>query len=75
MTTFGDKFKALFYGPGWQPGTPRLGDLTGMPDKTPQRPKYNPTLPKMTEAYLVAHFFATLFIYQELAAKIDVSYL
>ncbi|KAB7498779.1 Alkylglycerol monooxygenase [Armadillidium nasatum] len=37
MKTFGDKLKALFFGPGWNPGTPRLGDEDAIPDETPER--------------------------------------
>ncbi|KAK4299318.1 hypothetical protein Pmani_028394 [Petrolisthes manimaculis] len=32
MPTFGDKLKAIFYGPGWAPGTPRLGNPEDIPD-------------------------------------------
>lgn len=32
MTGFVDKFKAVFYGPGWLPGKPRLGYLDDLPD-------------------------------------------
>jgi alkylglycerol monooxygenase len=29
---FKNKMKFLFYGPGWQPGLPRLGDPNGIPE-------------------------------------------
>ena len=32
MDTFGDKLRAIFYGPGWSPGKPRLGDYDEIPD-------------------------------------------
>jgi len=32
MTGLVEKFKAVFYGPGWFPGTPRLGNLDDLPD-------------------------------------------
>jgi len=32
MKTFGDKLKAIFYGPGWFPGTPRMGNLADVPE-------------------------------------------
>lgn len=32
MTSFGDKVRALAFGPGWTPGKPRLGDPAEVPD-------------------------------------------
>lgn len=32
MTGAVDKFKAVFFGPGWFPGTERLGNLDELPD-------------------------------------------
>jgi len=31
LTTWGDKLSAVFKGPGWFPGTERLGDITQVP--------------------------------------------
>ena len=31
MTTFSDKISAFLRGPGWFPGTPRLGDPDDLP--------------------------------------------
>lgn len=32
MTNFGDKLRALFYGPGWFPGTGRLVNASDIPE-------------------------------------------
>ena len=34
VSGFGNKLKAIFYGPGWFPGTPRLGDPDCLPEVT-----------------------------------------
>ncbi|CAL4150937.1 unnamed protein product, partial [Meganyctiphanes norvegica] len=44
MDNFGDKVRALFYGPGWFPGTPRLGNPEDVPDVR-GRAKHNAALP------------------------------
>ena len=64
MKNWTDTAKALFYGPGWCPGTERLGDLSTLPDKTFQRPKYDPQLPRWMEVYLVIHYFIILIFFQ-----------
>ncbi|XP_069191078.1 alkylglycerol monooxygenase [Procambarus clarkii] len=64
MTTWGDTLRALFYGPGWFPGTPRLGDPDTFPDIRGPRPKYDPQLPLWQEVYILLHFFLILFLQQ-----------
>ncbi|KAH8555947.1 alkylglycerol monooxygenase [Umbelopsis sp. PMI_123] len=53
-----NKFKVLFYGPGWHEGTPRTGLLEEIPviakDIPPE--KYDPSVPKAINLYVVAHF-------------------
>lgn len=73
MTTWGDTLKALFYGPGWFPGTPRLGDPTTFPDIKAPREKYNPQLPQWQQVYVVVHFIIILLIHQAWITKIAVS--
>lgn len=65
MSTWGDKLKALFYGPGWAPGTHRLGDPDTFPDIKAPRAKYDPSMPLWTAYYLIAHSFL-LFLAQQL---------
>jgi alkylglycerol monooxygenase len=53
-----NKFKVLFYGPGWHVGTPRTGLLEEIPpiakDVPPQ--KYDPSLSIGINTYVVLHF-------------------
>ena len=73
MKTWDNAFKTLFYGPGWQPGTPRLGDLSSLPDKAPERRKYNPKIPEWVEIYLVVHFAILSAVQQKLSVEYVVS--
>ncbi|KAJ6220027.1 hypothetical protein RDWZM_005839 [Blomia tropicalis] len=41
METFGDKMSALFKGPGWSPGKPRLGLISDVPEPDRSAPKYS----------------------------------
>ncbi|CAG9795386.1 unnamed protein product [Diatraea saccharalis] len=65
---FGDKIKAVFYGPSWEPGTPRLGDENMKIDILP-REKYDIHLPTWCNIYLVAHYTIVLYGFFELAAR------
>ncbi|XP_047735699.1 alkylglycerol monooxygenase isoform X4 [Hyalella azteca] len=63
--TWADTIKSLFYGPGWCPGSPRLG--FPLPDSHNEpRKKYNPSLPAIVELYLFSHFLVTLYLQQVL---------
>ncbi|KAK7084226.1 hypothetical protein SK128_005488 [Halocaridina rubra] len=70
METWGDSLKAIFYGPGWFPGSPRLGDMEAVPDVKGQRVKYDPQLPFWHEIYISLHFFLALAFQQILVSKI-----
>ena len=61
MKTWADYFKALFYGPGWQPGLPRLGDYDALSDN-PERPKHNPIVPSVVEYYFISQFFVLIYV-------------
>jgi len=54
----GDKFKVLFYGPGWHPGVPRTGLLEEIPEVDLKNPpvKYDPVLPSKFNYYVFVHF-------------------
>jgi len=68
--TWSNRFKALFYGPGWTEGSPRLGHpLPDRPADQPIRKKYDPQLPLALEAYLMVHFFIGGFVQREVLAK------
>lgn len=66
MTTLSDKFAALFYGPSWQPGKPRLG-LEEDKVKVTKREKYDVQLPLWCNIYLLIHFCLVVYGYQQLA--------
>merc|ERR1712212_142745 len=46
---------AFVKGPGWFPGTPRLGDLSFVPEN-PVRAKYDPEHSSLLHMYTIAHF-------------------
>lgn len=73
MSNWGDTLRALFYGPGWQCGTPRLGDPSTSLDVQVNRAKYDPPLPLWQEVYVVLQYFLTLLLQQVLIAKFSVS--
>ncbi|KAA0203212.1 hypothetical protein HAZT_HAZT009817, partial [Hyalella azteca] len=57
QTTWADGLKSIFYGPGWTPGSPRLGHpVPQPPPQQPTRKKYDPKLPRSLELYLFFHF-------------------
>ncbi|XP_050716651.1 alkylglycerol monooxygenase-like [Eriocheir sinensis] len=62
--TWGNFFRALLYGPGWSPGTQRLGDLETFPDVRFPRQKYDPQVPFWLKSYISVHFLVTLFLQQ-----------
>ncbi|KAK7084227.1 hypothetical protein SK128_005489 [Halocaridina rubra] len=69
MSTWRDTLKAIFYGPGWTPGTPRLGDSETFPDIKAPRLKYNPQLPLWQEVYVIIHFTVIVILQQVLTAQ------
>ncbi|XP_063611172.1 alkylglycerol monooxygenase-like [Penaeus indicus] len=73
MNTWVDTIKALFNGPGWHPGTPRLGDASASSDVQANRAKYDPRLPMWQEVYVALQYFLALFLQQVLIAKLSTS--
>ncbi|KAG7308003.1 hypothetical protein JYU34_006632 [Plutella xylostella] len=63
-----DRFRAVFWGPSWEPGTPRLGD-EDLKVEVEHRPKYDVDLPRWCDAYLVLHHAVVTFGFFELAAR------
>lgn len=64
--TFGDKLAVLFYGPGWRPGQPRLGDPSELPKIVRPVNSYDPQLSFLKNFYIVVHFGIILMFYHEL---------
>ena len=54
---FGNKMSALFKGPGWAPGKPRLGLISDVPEPDPNAPKYShdPYIPDWKKWYIGVH--------------------
>ena len=50
MDNWQDKIFALIKGPGWFPGTPRLGDPTGVPE-IQHREKHDPKVAGWINVY------------------------
>merc|ERR1711970_141226 len=55
MPNWSTFFTSFFMGPGWFPGTPRLGDLSFVAE-APVREKYNPEHSPLLHLYTVFHF-------------------
>ncbi|XP_063906985.1 alkylglycerol monooxygenase-like [Zophobas morio] len=68
MTSWQDKLAAIFYGPSWEPGKPRLG-LEQDKIKVVAREKYEVKLPLWCNVYLFIHFCFVVYGFQELAAR------
>ncbi|CAL8143206.1 unnamed protein product [Orchesella dallaii] len=66
--TWGDSFRALFCGPSWIPGAPRLGRDEDKVNVTP-RPKFTVLLPKWLQGYILVHFFAVIVCFQKFALQ------
>ena len=50
MNNWKDKISAFVKGPGWFPGTPRLGDPNGVPE-IQNRQKYDPQVDGWVNVY------------------------
>nr|XP_027194714.1 alkylglycerol monooxygenase-like [Dermatophagoides pteronyssinus]XP_027194715.1 alkylglycerol monooxygenase-like [Dermatophagoides pteronyssinus] len=59
MNTFGDKMRALFYGPGWAPGKPRTGLLSDIPPVDIYAPieRYDCEISFWESFYVMLHSF------------------
>lgn len=66
--SWGDKMRAIFWGPSWEPGSPRLGD-EDMKVDVENREKYDVHLPAWCNTYLVTHYAVVLYGFFELASR------
>ncbi|XP_047499113.1 alkylglycerol monooxygenase-like [Penaeus chinensis] len=73
MSSWGDSLRAVFYGPGWVPGAPRLGDPDGFPDVRAPRGKYDPQMPAWFMLYTALHFTLAFGAQQILLVHLKVS--
>nr|CAH7728481.1 unnamed protein product [Callosobruchus chinensis] len=72
MTTWSHKLAAIFYGPSWQPGKPRLG-LEEDKVKVVPRPAYDVKIPLWCNIYLLIHFSIVVYGFHLLAVHHVVS--
>ena len=65
----GNKLSALFKGPGWEPGKPRLGLIKEVPEPDPAGPKYSydPFIPLWKKFYVMIHSSIMLVAFMQLA--------
>ncbi|KAI2805373.1 hypothetical protein BLOT_004369 [Blomia tropicalis] len=63
MDNWPDKMKALFYGPGWEPGKPRTGLLSDIPKVDPyaQIERYDCEISFWQSFYVLIHSFLVAF--------------
>ena len=66
MKTLKEKVFAFIKGPGWFPGTPRLGDPMGVPE-IQHREKYNPQVAGWINVYAVLHFVLVFFAFDDVS--------
>ena len=66
MDNWSDRLSALFKGPGWFPGTGRLGDNMMVPEQQ-DRIKYDPKVPSWVNVYTILHFFLVFLAFDNLA--------
>jgi len=55
-----NKLKRVLYGPGWVPGTGRLGDASTFPEPDPARPRFDTRLPLWLKLYIFVHLLAVM---------------
>ena len=55
MSSWSEFLAAFWAGPGWFPGTDRLGDITFVSER-PEREKYQTSAPVSLHAYTIVHF-------------------
>ena len=62
---FRNKFNALFMGPGWEPGKPRLGLINDIsePDLTVKKYSYDPFIPIWKQFYVLVHYTVILTLF------------
>ncbi|CAD5124497.1 DgyrCDS12776 [Dimorphilus gyrociliatus] len=64
--TISDKLSALFKGPGWQRGTPRLGNHEDLPEVEYPVKCYDSSISPMYSIYILVHFLILNITYTEM---------
>ncbi|XP_030759328.1 alkylglycerol monooxygenase-like [Sitophilus oryzae] len=68
MKSWREKLAAIFYGPSWQPGRPRLGTEEDKV-KVTKRTKYDVQLSLWCNLYLMVHFSVMVYGFHQLALR------
>ncbi|XP_066141130.1 alkylglycerol monooxygenase-like [Euwallacea fornicatus] len=68
MEGYKNKLAAIFYGPSWQPGKPRLG-LEEDKVKVTKRDKFDVQIPLWCNIYLLVHFTVMVYGFHQLALR------
>ncbi|XP_039274198.2 alkylglycerol monooxygenase-like [Styela clava] len=63
--TIGNKLRFIFCGPGWSPGTPRLGNPEDLPKIVYPVKVYNPDVSDWLSAYTMLHFLVAVSIFSQ----------
>merc|ERR1719342_577456 len=71
MSNWTDFFSAFVKGPGWFPGTERLGDITFV-EENPVREKYGPPVNPLLHLYTITHFLLTFMASDFIVSSSDV---
>jgi len=71
MSNWTDFFSAFVKGPGWFPGTERLGDITFV-EENPVREKYGPPVNPLLHVYTLTHFLLTFMASDFIVSSSDV---
>ncbi|XP_053206897.1 alkylglycerol monooxygenase-like [Panonychus citri] len=66
MKSFKHKIMVPFMGPGWEPGKPRLGLISDLPEIKHPVKYWDPQIPLLQKIYVIAHFGLVLLFYNEL---------
>ncbi|XP_071941594.1 alkylglycerol monooxygenase-like [Antedon mediterranea] len=61
---FKNKLSVIFNGPGWMPGTPRLGNPEDIPKVSAPVDVYNPSMSIPTQLYVLLHYLVNHVLFQ-----------
>ncbi|XP_074599430.1 alkylglycerol monooxygenase isoform X3 [Brevipalpus obovatus] len=67
-----NKILVPLMGPGWEPGKPRLGLISDIPEIKHPVVYYDPKIPFLQKIYVIAHFALVLMFYNELNLRVSI---
>ncbi|ELU15879.1 hypothetical protein CAPTEDRAFT_195991 [Capitella teleta] len=66
LTTWSDRISLFVKGPGWQPGTPRLGHYEDIPEIPKDKSRYDKKVPMIGNIYLLVHTIIGFYVFQKI---------